>query len=295
MTSQLDNLLGGSLPPTNAPEATPQADQLQNQSVEETPSAGEEVVEDEVQEETPDEDQTPKQTPPAKAPQTVPLAVFLEEKHENRDLRNRLASIESRLSQIADPKVDAPAVEEDPIVAYQKAHSEEYGGDLDSIPIPGKVILERDRWKERQGDVVQQQTVSQKAQNALKAAESVITDQALGPGMGIESIVTSAKGFLTQNDYKEVREAGDNAPVILYERCMQHLWYSGVPELQAKAKSFYAMRAGLQNRAPTTTAVPKSKQVADTTNSTTSKLAPVPQKATFPTMSRLGLLDPAED
>jgi hypothetical protein len=301
MASQLENLVGGSLPPANAPEATPQAEQPQTETVEEIPATAEEVVEEAVQEETPVEEQTPEQTPPAKTPD-IPKAVAIGWKHDLRDVRNeniqlreRLAVVESRLSQVAEPKAEAPSVEEDPIIAYQKAHAEEYGGDLDSVPIPGKVILERDHWKERRGEVAQQQTVAQKAQSALKAAETVITDQALGPGMGMEAVVTSAKGFLTQDDYAAVRKAGDNAPIILYERCMQHLWYSGVPELQAKAKSFYAMRAGVANRQPATTAaVPKPKQAADTAQPP-QKPAPVPLKTEFPTMSRLGLLDKAEE
>ena len=232
---------------------------------------------------------TPEPSPPAdptpfKAPETVPLPVYMEVKHELRDLRQELQSIRSQQKPVDLPVVSSPAQtvvdDPDPLVLYQEEYVRRYTADQgeapkrDEIPVPAGIIIARDGWKQRQVQAQQQASVQTSRATEVNQYRTMYPDSRLGPGLGFDSVVSQGYYFLTEGDKVDLNSSPNYAET-LYDKCFDRLVRSGTPQGQ-----YLAQKLAEKNAMKPAPAVP-------TTPKTPTSAAPTPEATIKPEVPRI--------
>ncbi len=225
----LDELAGGALPSVEQP--------------------GEEPVENPVEETTvaeqPAEQPAPAAAPAAQRPasDTVPLPVYLDLKHELRDLRQQLRALQTAPSGPA----AAPVVEEpDPAQEYAKAHAEDYGGNPDDVPIPAGVLRQRDAWLQRRNERRVLAEAARVREDAILRATHTLTDDVMGEGLGFQTVVDLGYALLTDGDKLDIERAGAECHRALYDRCFTRVLQSGTPQATALRQRYEQRRSQMR-------------------------------------------------
>ena len=189
--------------------------------------------------------ETPEETPAAAAPQTVPLPIVMELKHELRDMKQENQQLKQRFEELQNkPQDEVP--DPDPVPAYIDSYKKEYyeeNGeypDEDNIPIPAKVILARDEWRERNAQKSKAQTDAQVREQAIANARITMSDEAFGEGLGLDAVVGIGEHFLTEGDKLDIRNAGPKCADVMYRRCYDRAVASGTPQGIALAQKMHA-------------------------------------------------------
>jgi len=163
---------------------------------------------------------------PAKGPDkpkdTVPLATHLETKHKLRDVQLRLAELEAR-QMVATAKPTQTTADKSPM---EKFIADEGG---DAVPT-AKVLMDQHQWEQSH----QQQQAATQASDAASRSVAIalhsMTDETMGDGLGFESVLLVGNSFLTEGDKLDIRQAGDKAGEVLYQRCLERAIRSGTPQ-----------------------------------------------------------------
>ena len=248
MTTEFETLVGDIVPATPEPAADPVA------PVEGTPATP--VVEGDP---TPEPQAPAVETPPAPEPDkpatqtgSVPLPVYMELKHEFNDLRRQVNQMQPGNA----PAAPAPPIElpPDPLKvhmdAYTAAYKEERGVEPqpEDIPVPAKVLIERDQWRNSINAIQADQEAKTLRQNAINiASQQTMTDARFGEGLGLDAVVMVGHKFLSEGDKLDIANAGQNCPTVMYRKCLERALQSGTPEgnaLAARAQARYALEKG---------------------------------------------------
>ncbi len=251
MSSELEELIGGTVLPTVDDDGSvlpAPATATNNAPVDPALAPAETGTQAETEELSEVAEAEPETPAPEKAPEVVPLPVYMELKHEVRDLRREVAALRTTAPA---PAAAAPVAEEpDPIDVYAKERAEALGVEPDEVPIPSKVLKQHDAWKERRHAAQTQQTAAQARQTALENARRTYTDEVLGEGLGFDTVVNQGFDLLTPGDKLDIENAGAACDKELYRRCVARLTGSGTPEGKLLAQRLAARLKGTEPSPP---------------------------------------------
>jgi len=190
--------------------------------------------------------ETPAGTPakaPAKPPATVPLAVHLETKHRLRDTAQRLAALEADRMLPSQQQASQPAGKS-PLEQF----AEEEGAD--AVPTT-QVLIDQRQWD---ADQMARRTEADSmavASRAVHIALASMTDETMGEGLGMETVLQLGHRFLTPGDQLDIRMAGDKAGTLLYQRCLERTIHSGSAPGKLLAQAVKTARTGRASLAGT--------------------------------------------
>ena len=193
----------------------------------------------------------------AEPKESVPLPIYLDLKHELKDMQREVAALKATT---VPPAVDivppaaAPVVEEpDPVEIYVKEYVKRAAenGDVVSpldVPLSAGIIQQRDAWTSRKQTAQASQQADGIRSQAMNQARVKYSDAVLGQGLGFETIIGQGNIFLTDGDRLDIAQAGPGCPEVAYERCYDRLVKSGTPQGIAIAQLGEARRVALEKK-----------------------------------------------
>ncbi len=241
--------LGAEAPSADAATEQTETVTTEPNATEHDPSDGGQVTES--VDESQGTEQTQEETPasPAKgvgtvggsndktAKDTVPLALHLDTKHKLRELKVQLATLQAHQAvAAAKPAVAIP--EKSPMEKFIETE----GGDATPT---AKVLMSQRQWEQAQGQQQATTQASDAASRSVAVALQAMTDETVGEGLGFETVLLVGNTFLTEGDKLDVRNAGDKAGEVLYQRCLERAIRSGTPQGKLLAAAVRQVRASV--------------------------------------------------
>jgi len=298
MNNHLQNLVGSVLPQTEnvQPEVEVKDPVGQPAPVESNPDPS---LDKDASPETPAVQ--PEPSLPAD-PQSVPLPIFMELKHDIRDVKGELQGVRDENAllrqQIAAGTQSAPAAapaqpQVDPRDAYVEAHMSDYDDDPEQVPIPLSVHKQHEAFVAKQNQAQTQSAADAERTNAINLARRTWTDQKMGgTGISYNAVMAAAEHLLTDGDIYDAQIAGPNAPTVLYRQAIQRLSQSGTPEGIAIVQQ---INAALNPQQTTTTKNPAPAAVPAVPDAGDKPPTREEVLKRTPTLANLGLLGKPDD